>query len=310
MAKHFLEIRKLSKKEIIDLINLSIKIKKNPKKYSKSLLGKTLLLFFEAPSLRTEVSLETAVFQMGGEPIAFHSENSPWKFGKETIEDVARVISQYCDIDALRIYSHEDLVNFAKNSKIPVINAMDNKEHPLQLIADLMTILERKKKLNGLKLCYLGDGNNNVTNSLMYGCSKIGMNISVGCPEGKEYDVQRNILIESKKFARKNKSSVEVYHNAKDAVKDADVVYTDSWMSYRINPSEKKKRFKVFNEFQVNNKIMKHAKKNAIFMHCLPAKRGDEVTKQVIDGKQSVVFQQAKNRLFSEKAVLYKLLRN
>jgi ornithine carbamoyltransferase len=309
MVKHFLEIRDLSKNEILELINLSIKIRKNPKKYSKSLFGKTLLLLFEAPSLRTEVSLETAIFQMGGEPIAFHAENSPWKFGKETIEDVAKVISQYCDIVALRIYSHEDLVKFAKNSKIPVLNAMSDFSHPTQIIADLMTIIEIKKKLKNLKLCYLGDGNNNVTNSLLYGCSKIGINISVGCPKGKEYNVQRNVLTESKKFARKNKSSVGVYHNAKDAIKDADVVYTDSWMSYRINPSEKKKRFKVFKEFQVNNKIMKHAKKNAIFMHCLPAKRGDEVTKQVIDGKQSVVFLQAKNRLFSEKAVLYKLLK-
>ncbi|MBI2672533.1 ornithine carbamoyltransferase [Candidatus Woesearchaeota archaeon] len=309
MIKHFLEIRRLSRKEIIDLISLSIKIKKNPKKYSKSLLGKTLLLFFEAPSLRTEVSLETAIFQMGGEPIAFHAENSPWKFGKETIEDVARVISQYCDIIALRIYSHEDLLKFAKNSKIPVINAMTNFSHPLQIIADFMTILEMKKRFTGLKLCYLGDGNNNVTNSLLYGCSKLGINISVGCPAGKEYNVQKKVINECRNFTKKNKSSVEIYHNAKDAVKDADVIYTDSWMSYRINPSQKQRRLKVFKEFQVNNKIMKHAKKNAIFMHCLPAKRGDEVTKEVIDGKQSVVLQQAKNRLFSEKAVLYKLLR-
>jgi len=309
MAKHFLSIKDLSKKEILELISLSIKIKKNPKKYSKSLSGKTLLLFFEAPSLRTEVSLETAIYQMGGEPIAFHAENSPWKFGKESIEDVARVISQYSDVAALRIYSHEDLVKFAKNSKIPVINAMTNFSHPLQLIADLMTILEKKRKFQGLKLCYLGDGNNNVTNSLLYGCSKIGINISVGCPAGREYDVSKKVLQESKSFAKKNKSSVQVYHNAKESAKEADVVYTDSWMSYRINPNQKKKRIKVFKKFEVNKKIMDHAKKNAIFMHCLPAKRGYEVTKQVIDGKQSVVFQQAKNRLFSEKAVLYKLLK-
>lgn len=309
MAKHFLSIKDLSKKEILELISLSIKIKKNPKKYSKSLSGKTLLLFFEAPSLRTEVSLETAIYQMGGEPIAFHAENSPWKFGKESIEDVARVISQYSDVAALRIYSHEDLVKFAKNSKIPVINAMTNFSHPLQLIADLMTILEKKRKFQGLKLCYLGDGNNNVTNSLLYGCSKIGINISVGCPAGREYDVSKKVLQESKGFAKKNKSSVQVYHNAKESAKEADVVYTDSWMSYRINPNQKKKRIKVFKKFEVNKKIMDHAKKNAIFMHCLPAKRGYEVTKQVIDGKQSVVFQQAKNRLFSEKAVLYKLLK-
>lgn len=309
MVKHFLGIRDLNKKEILNFINLAINIKKNPGKYSNSLFEKTLLLFFEAPSLRTEISFETAIFQMGGEAIDYHTETSPWKIGKETLEDVAKVISQYCDIAALRIFSHDELIKFAKNASIPIINAMDNFEHPCQIFGDLMTILEKKGKLEGLTLAYLGDSNNNVTHSLMYGCSKVGININIACPNKKEFSPLQLVLRESKKHAKLNKSSVKVFDNAKEAVKNADIIYTDSWMSYRIKKEEKPRRVKILKPYQVNKVLMKHANKKAIFMHCLPAKRGDEVTKEVIDGKQSIVFDQAKNRLYTEKAVLLKLLK-
>jgi len=309
MVKHLIGIRDLSKKEIMDFINLSIKIKKNPKKYSNSLFEKTLLLFFEQPSLRTEISFETAIFQMGGEAIDYHTENSPWKIGKESLEDVAKVISEYCDVAALRINSNEDLIKFSKNSKIPIINAMTSFEHPCQIIGDLVTILEVKKRFQNLTLAYLGDSNNNVTHSLMYGCSKLGININIGCPKLKEFMPQEKVVKECKKIAKSNKCSVNIFYNAVDAVKNSEIVYSDSWMSYRIPKEEKPRRVKILKNFQVNKKLIEHAKKNAIFMHCLPALRGEEVTKDVIDGKQSVVFQQAGNRLHSEKAILLKLLK-
>src|SRR3989344_4647530 len=269
MVHHILGIRDLSKKEILSLIKLAIDIKKTPKKYSNSLYEKTLLLFFEAPSLRTEISFETAIFQMGGEAIDYHTETSPWKIGKETLEDVAKVISQYCDIAALRIYSHEELLKFAKNSTIPIINAMDNFEHPCQILGDLMTIFEKKGNLKDLTLAYLGDSNNNVTHSLMYGCSKLGININIGCPNNKEFSPLPKVLKEN----------------------------------------EKKRRLKVLMAYQVNKTLMNHAKKHALFMHCLPATRGEEVTDDVIDGKRSIILQQAKNRLYTEKAILLKLLK-
>ena len=234
MVHHILGIRDLSKKEILSLIKLAIDIKKTPKKYSNSLYEKTLLLFFEAPSLRTEISFETAIFQMGGEAIDYHTETSPWKIGKETLEDVAKVISQYCDIAALRIYSHEELLKFAKNSTIPIINAMDNFEHPCQILGDLMTIFEKKGNLKDLTLAYLGDSNNNVTHSLMYGCSKLGININIGCPNNKEFSPLPKVLKESKKLAKTNKCFMNIYNNPKEAVKNADIVYTDSFMSYHI----------------------------------------------------------------------------
>ena len=270
---------------------------------------KTLLLFFEAPSLRTEISFETAIFQMGGEAIDYHTETSPWKIGKETLEDVAKVISQYCDIAALRIYSHEELLKFAKNSTIPIINAMDNFEHPCQILGDLMTIFEKKGNLKDLTLAYLGDSNNNVTHSLMYGCSKLGININIGCPNNKEFSPLPKVLKESKKLAKTNKCFMNIYNNPKEAVKNADIVYTDSFMSYHIKENEKKRRLKVLMAYQVNKTLMNHAKKHALFMHCLPATRGEEVTDDVIDGKRSIILQQAKNRLYTEKAILLKLLK-
>ncbi len=309
MPKHFLGIRGLNKKEILYLIKLALDIKKNPKKYSNKLYEKTLLLFFEAPSLRTEISFETAIFQMAGEAIDYHTETSPWKIGKETLEDVAKVISQYCDVAALRIFNHEELVKFAKNSSIPIINAMDNFEHPCQIIGDLMTIFEKKGKLKGITLAYLGDSNNNVTHSLMYGCSKVGMNINIACPDKKEFSPLQLVLKESRKFAEQNKSTVKICAKPEDAVKGADIVYTDSWMSYRVKKEERPRRVKILRPYQVNKFLMNHAKKDALFMHCLPAKRGDEVAKEVIDGKQSIILQQAKNRLYTEKAILLRLLK-
>lgn len=296
--KHLLSIKDLNKKEILDLVKLGINVKKNPNKFKK-LNNKSLLMMFEAPSLRTRLSFEVAMFQLGGSSINYNLSGSPWGKGKESVEDTSKVISRYNDAVALRIYNHEDLVKFSKNSKIPVINMMTNLEHPCQILGDLMTILEKKKSLKG-KICYLGDSNNNVTYSLMFACQKLGIKMSVGCPKNKEFYPDSKVIRQCK--------NVKITSDIKEAIKDSDVVYTDSWMSYRIPESQRKKRVKILKPYQVNGKVMKFANKNAIFMHCLPALRGFEVSKEVIDGKQSVVFDQAENRLHIEKAILLELL--
>tara|TARA_Y100000034_G_C6898623_1_gene414909 strand:- start:1223 stop:2170 length:948 start_codon:yes stop_codon:yes gene_type:complete len=307
--KHLLSIKDLVKQEILDLTNFAQGIKKSPKKYATSAFEKNLLMMFEAPSLRTRISFETAMVQMGGDSINYHMEHSPWGHGKESIEDSAKTISRYVDIAMARIYSHEELVKFAASASVPIINAMTNFEHPCQTLGDLLTITEKKKKLKGLTLTYVGDSNNNVTNSLLYGCAKVGININIACPKRKEFSPVMSIVKEARTFAKKERSSVNIYNDVKKAVKNADIIYTDSWMSYRIPKAQKAKRIKVLKPFQVTKKVMSYAKKNAIFMHCLPAKRGLEVSADVIDSPQSVVFDQAENRLHTEKAILLWLLK-
>ena len=304
MTHHLLSITDFSKKEIVQIIKKALDVKKHPRKYSNALYEKTLMTFFQAPSLRTEVSFDVAMFQMGGEIVDYHSETSPWAKGKESIEDVAKVVSRYCDIIMIRMHDHRELMKFAKNSSIPVINGLTSEEHPCQIVGDFMTILEKKRKLSKIKIAYVGDANNNVTHSLILAGAMFGLDISIACPKMKEFMPQQRIMKQALQIARKTRCKIEVTTNPQQAVKNADVVYTDSWMSYRIQPSEEKRRVKILKPYQVNNKLMKNAKKNAIFMHCLPAKRGQEVTKDVIDGKQSIVFDQAGNRLFSEKAIL------
>lgn len=300
-TKHFLGIKDLTKKEILDLIKRSIEIKKNPKRFHKALYEKTLITFFQRPSLRTELSFDVAMFQMGGEIVDYHAETSPWAAGKESLEDVAKVISRYCDAIMIRMDSHEDIIKYAKNSTIPVINGLTSYEHPCQIIADLMTIREKKKKISGLKLAYIGDANNNVTHSLMFAAEKLGIKMKIACPKSRNFSPAPDVA--------KHCKSVKILDNPEKAVKDADVVYTDSWMSYRIPKSEHNKRIKMLRPYQANKGLMAHAKKNAIFMHCLPALRGEEVTVDVIDSKQSVVLDQAENRMHTEKAILLKLLK-
>lgn len=307
--KHLISIKDLTKKGILDLISNAIKIKKNPEKFQNTLYEKVLLTFFQSPSLRTELSFDTAMFQMGGEVIDFHSETSPWAKGKESIEDVARVVSRYCDIVMIRMYDHKEFLKFVKNSSIPIINGMTNFSHPCQILGDLMTIYEKKKRLTNLKLVYFGDANNNVTHSLLYGCAKVGVNITVACPNKKEFSPLPIVLKEAKKFAIKSKSKIDVTNKTEDAAKNADIIYTDSWMSYHVPKSQYKKRIKILKPYQINKKIMSNAKSNSMFMHCLPAKRGYEVTNDVIDGKHSIVFDQAENRLHIQKAILLKLLK-
>jgi len=305
---HLRSLNDLTKKELTEIIDKSTEIKAEPEKFEKEMKGKTLLMLFEKPSLRTRVSFETGMTRMGGHAIFYSIKDSPLG-KKESIEDTAKTASRYVDIIMARLFRQEDMDSLAENAEVPVINALTDKYHPCQIVADLLTIKEKKGKLKGIKLAYLGDSNNNVTHSLLLGCSMVGMDITVGCPEGKEYEPQKDVIEKARKNAEETGSKVEIVNDAKKAVENADVVYTDSWMSYHIAEDQKEARIKIFMPFQVNEKLMSKAKNNAIFMNCLPAIRGMEQTAEVIDGKQSVVFDEAENRLHTQNAIMLHLMK-
>ncbi|MAG47832.1 ornithine carbamoyltransferase [archaeon] len=292
--RHLLSIEELEKKDILDIINLAIKIKKKSKHYSKLMYEKSLLMIFELPSLRTRISFETAMTQMGGHAINYYTIHSPWGVGKESIEDVGNVVSRYVNAVMTRIKDHNEIVKLAQNSQVPIINGLSNKEHPCQILGDLLTIYE-KGKLKNLKLAYLGDANNNVTYSLMHACSKMGIQMSIACPQTEEFLPSEDVI---------RKTKTKVFKNPGDATRNADVVYTDSWMSYSIPKKEKIRRTKALKRYQVTKDLMGITKKDSIFMHCLPALREHEVTKDVIDGSKSVVFDQAENRMHIQKAII------
>jgi ornithine carbamoyltransferase len=300
---HLRNLNDFTKEELKKIIEKAIEIKKNPETYSTALKDKTLLMIFEKPSLRTRVSFEVGMTQLGGHAIFYSIKDSPLG-KKESIEDTAKTASRYVDLIMARLYRQEDLDALAENSSVPVINALTDKYHPCQIISDLQTIKEKKGKLKEIKLAYMGDCNNNVTHSLLLGCTMVGMNISVACPKGKEFEPQKEVIEKAKENAKETGSKIEVLHNAQEAAKDADVIYTDSWMSYHIPEEKKEERIEIFKPFQVNEELMSKAKKNAVFMNCLPAIRGMEQTKEVIDGKQSIVFDQAENRLHAQKAIM------
>jgi ornithine carbamoyltransferase len=303
--KDLISLVEWDSKSVLDLISNAAKIKKDPEKYFDVLKNKTMLMIFEKPSLRTRVSFEVGMTQLGGHAIYMDAKDSPLG-EKESIADTAKASSRFCDIIMARMFKHEDVEALAKNATIPVINGLTDTFHPCQILSDLLTISEKKGKLKGLKLCFSGDGDNNVTHSLLLGCSLTGIDISVASP--KEHMPQEWIVKIAEKNAKKSGSKVQVLNDAKKAVENADIVYADSWMSYHIPKEQKEARVKSFKPFQVNEEFMKHAKKDAIFMNCLPAMRGYEQTAEVIDGKQSVVFDQAENRLHMQKAIILKLL--
>jgi ornithine carbamoyltransferase len=304
---HLLSLSDWSGELIEETIELGIRVKERPQDYARALEGKILLMFFQKPSLRTRVSFETAMLQMGGHAIYYDLGASPWGKGKESIADTARTASRYVDAIMARLFSQADLEELARYATVPIINALTDFEHPCQILGDLMTIKEKKGRPQGLKLAYVGDGNNNVTHSLLIGCTKVGMSIAVGSPEGADYEPQAAVVERAREFARENQSSVEIVHDAREAVTQADVVYTDTWMSYHIPEEKREERFRIFGPFQVTTELMSNAKPDAIFMHCLPAQRGVEQTAEVIDGPQSVVFDEAENRLHIQKAILLKL---
>ncbi|MDP2973035.1 MAG: ornithine carbamoyltransferase [Deltaproteobacteria bacterium] len=263
------------------------------------LKGKTLAMIFEKPSTRTRVSFEVGMWQLGG--YALYLSSGDLQLGRgETIADTARTLSRYVNGIMARVFSHQTILDLIQHSKVPVINGLSDFSHPCQGLADLFTVHEKKGRLDGLKLAYVGDGNN-VAHSLIDGCSKVGMNIVLACPKG--YEPDSKVVAQGKKEARKNGSEVRVTDDPKEAVKGADIIYTDVWASMG-KEKEHGERVKILKPYQVNSKLVKGAKEDYIFMHCLPAHRGEEVTDEVADSKNSVIFDQAENRLHTQKALM------
>ena len=300
-----LTLEELSETEIYQLVDSALSLKKQQKSgsTSKTLEGKTLAMIFEKPSTRTRVSFEAGMIQLGGS--ALYLNGNDLQLGRgESIADTAKVLSQYVDAIMIRTFAHEKIVELAKQASIPIINGLTDEHHPCQALADLVTIYEVKKKLKGLKLVYLGDGNN-VSHSLMIAAAKVGMNCTIACPGG--YEPKKQIVELVKNIASKTGAEMIVSNNPFEAVKDADILYTDVWASMG-QESEQEKRLKAFEDFQVNSKIANLAKSDFHFLHCLPAHREEEVTAEIIDGPHSVVFQQAGNRLHVQKALLQAIL--
>ena len=294
-----LTLDELESKEINNIIDLAIDLKKELKKGKEKplLQNKTLAMIFEKPSTRTRVSFETGMFQLGGHALTLSPNDLQLSRG-ESIADTARTLSRYVNVVMARVYDHKSLETFARNSSIPVINGLSDSYHPCQILADLMTIKEHKKNLKKIKIAWIGDGNN-VCNSLILGCAKLKIQLSVAIPDGyePEFDVIK---------IGKDAEIPEVSDNPETAVQDADVVMTDTFVSIHNTSSDRVKKF--LPKFQVNQALMNKAKKDALFMHCLPAKRDQEVTSDVIDGSQSVVWDEAENRLHVQKALLISLL--
>ena len=299
-TKDLLTLNELGKAELVEIIDNAIKMKKDLKKgISKPILkNKTLAMIFQKPSTRTRISFETGMFQLGGHALNLSADDLQLKRG-ETIEDTAKTLSRYVDLIMARVYSHDEIELLAKNSSVPVMNGLSDSFHPCQILADLMTIKEKKKKLSGLKLAWIGDGNN-VCNSMIYGCAKTGIEISIATPKG--YEPNPNVVKESSKLI-----DVKLSNHPETAVKGADVVVTDTFVSIHHQTTDRTNDF--LPHFQVNSSLMKKANPSAIFMHCLPAKRGQEVTSEVIDGHQSVIWDEAENRLHAQKALMAALLR-
>ena len=297
-TKNILTLRELDKKELAEILELAIKLKKEHKKGKNPPLleNKTLAMIFQKPSTRTRVSFETGMFQLGGYALNLSSNDLQLSRG-ESIGDTAKTLSRYVNAILARVYEHETIEELAKNATVPVINGLSNSFHPCQILADLMTIKEKKKTLAGLKIAWIGDGNN-VCNSLIYGCAKSGINIEIATPKG--FEPNKQVVKESKKHVE-----ILLTNDPSSAVKNADVVMTDTFVSIH---NDQKRIKKFLPKFQVNSSLMKKAKKDAIFLHCLPAKRGQEVTAQVIDGPQSVVWDETENRLHTQKALLVSLL--
>ncbi len=290
------------------VLELAVDVKRRSREYRLALADRTLVMLFEKPSLRTRVSFEAAMTQLGGHAIYYELGTSPLGKGKETLEDTARVLSRYADAIMARLYRHADIVALARHATVPVINGLTNDEHPTQILADLMTILEHKRKLRGLTLAYLGDGLNNVTHSLLLAAARVGLHMRVGCPDDPAYRPDPAVVARARQIARRTGAQIAITADARAAVRGADVVYTDSWMSYHIPADQLEERRARFAPYQVTAALMRRARAGAIFLHCLPATRGYEVTDEVIDGPQSVVLDEAENRLHVHKAVLLHLV--
>jgi ornithine carbamoyltransferase len=298
---HYLGVADLSGDEILDLLEQALELKRGPT--PPLLAGKTAALVFQKPSLRTRVSFEVAMLQLGGH--ALYLSPAEIQLGqREGIPDAARVLSRLVNVIVARVFLHSDVAGLAAYATVPVINALSDREHPCQILADLLTLYERNGTLHGLKLAYVGDGNN-VANSLAFAATRLGIELRFGCPDG--YEPDPTVLEAAASDAQPGGGSIELFRDPRQAVSGAAAVYTDAWYSMG-QESEADLRAPIFRTYQVNAALMAHAAPNALAMHCLPAHRNQEITDDVLDGPGSVVLDQAENRLHAQKALLVRLL--
>lgn len=301
MKKNLLSLWDLSSEEIIALLKRAVELKAGKDANACPLLGKSIGLLFEKPSTRTRISFEVGIYQLGGHSICMNP--SELQIGRgETISDTAKTLSRYLNGMIIRTFANSTIKEFASSSSIPVINGLSDLHHPCQVLADLMTILEKKERLKGLKVAFIGDGNN-VCNSLIEAAERMEFNLTVACPEGFEPDTG---VLEKAKSSSKNE--IIILRDPRDAAGMADVVYTDVWVSMGQESSSEDKK-KRLNNYQINSKLLSCSKKDVIVLHCLPAHRGEEITDEVMDGTHSVVFDQAENRLHAQKALLEFLIK-
>ncbi|MCR4407850.1 MAG: ornithine carbamoyltransferase [Anaerolineae bacterium] len=306
LMRHFLTIADLSPDEVWSLLDQARALKDERRKTGENkplLKGKTLGMIFLKPSLRTRVSFDMAMIHLGGQAL-YLSPNEIQLGKRESTADVARVLSRYVDAIMARVFAHRDVEELATYSRVPVINGLSDFTHPCQGMADLLTIYEHYNRLTGLKLAYVGDGNN-VANSLLFGAAKTGMHIAVASPPG--YEPKPAVVHLARKFTAESGSEIIITNDPRQAVADADVIYTDVWTSMG-QEEETEQRLKIFPPYQVNSALVAQAKPEVIVMHCLPAHRGQEITDEVADGPHSVIFEQAENRMHAQKAILVSLL--
>jgi ornithine carbamoyltransferase len=301
---NFLNISDLSAQQLRQIIEEAKKRKSNRKGFNKSeadkdkpFAGKSMIMMFEKPSTRTRISFDIAAKQLGGSTIILNQEGIHYGKGEESIKDTAKVLSQYVDLIMIRTAAHKNLVEFAKHADIPVINGLSEISHPCQIMSDILTFEELKGNIKGKTIAWLGDGDNNMSYSFIEASAKFNFNFNIGCPD--KYKPNKNILA----WAKKNKALVSIFKNPAQAVKNADCVMTDKWVSMNDKVDKNKKK-KLLKPYQVNKKIMKLAKSDAIFMHCLPVSRGEEATDEVVDGKQSVIWKQAENKVHAQKSIM------
>jgi ornithine carbamoyltransferase len=303
-VRHLTSIRDLSSADVAELFRSAADMKRSPDRYRGALAGKTLGMIFQKPSTRTRVSFEVGIYQLGG--IGLYLSGQDLQLGRgETMADTARVLSRYVDAIMVRTHAHQDIVELARDATVPVINGLSDLLHPCQALADYFTLLEKKQPLKGRKIAYVGDGNN-MCNSLLYGANKLGMHMAVATP--KDYQPKSIIIKSVQREAQKVGVQVSLTEDPGEAVDGADVVYTDVWASMG-QEAEAERRKGIFQPYQVNASLMSKAKPDAVFMHCLPAHREEEVTAEVLDGPESIVFDQAENRLHVQKAVLLMLMK-
>jgi ornithine carbamoyltransferase len=294
----------LSKKDLVEILNISEEIKSNRGEYSSALYGKVLTMLFELPSLRTRISFEAGMAQMGGHAVFFGVEEGGFS-RSETLEDGVKVLSRYSDCIMARVLDQKAMERMGDIVTVPLINGMTNKYHPCQNLADLLTIKENKGELEDLKIAYVGDGACNTATSTMIGCSQVDMDVNIVCPDVREYSPDQGLI---KKIKGVTGKEVKVFHEAEAGVENVDVIYTDTWVSAGME-AEKEKRLTAFLPYQVDVQMVEKASPDCIVMHCMPAHREYEITSEVMDSEQSVIIDQAENRMHAQKGLLYLLLK-